>query len=364
MMESGQVTLTKACISCIKAKRKCSRTLPCQRCTLKQLKCRYKNPPASASGNLSISGNFQPVSANTSRRLRPLNNVPENHSAFDFSAPLSLDHLHLEFPKVILPMDRCTVSFLRNHLLRFPGTYVRSGGTVFMHPRLYQEQSLPHAPLFTTYTLCAIYTQLTSQNVHIVHQAISTTTAAVLDAISSAHTFTSHLAALQSLILLQILTLFSHTTTIPPHVRKQAEARNPLLRAMIHKLYNLAPTSLPSSMSPYQAWIVGESLRRTLHIAHMILGVHSVLNSGTFTLTLFVEALPLDKNGRMWDDVWTPTRSHGWIGGGQERGPTTSDLISYRELVDGWDGGEIKKPTLFEEMLLVACKGIDALKLA
>lgn len=40
-----------------------------------------------------------------------------------------------------------------------------------------------------------------------------------------------------------------------------------------------------------------------------------------------------------------------------------ADLISYRELTDAWDRGEMKKPTLFEEMLIAACKGIENVKL-
>ncbi|KAF8853968.1 hypothetical protein BDZ45DRAFT_677306 [Acephala macrosclerotiorum] len=366
-MENSQVTLAKACEGCIKAKRKCSRTLPqCQRCTAKHLTCKYKNQPG-FSGDLSSSGNSSLISANISREIRPLHNNNGDQLSFEIPVTLSLDHIVLEAPKLVLPMGPCTVHYLKSRLLRFPQTFVRTGGTLFIHERLFQTKCRFPEPLSSTFILCAIHSQLTPHNSDLIADAIRNTTTMILNSIAKTHTFISQLASFQSLILLQILTLLSQIPS-HPELHTAAVARLPLLRAQIHKMYNLAPTSLPSSMSPYHAWILGESLRRSLHIGHMILGVHSVMTSGTFTLSLFVEALPLDRNGGMWDDVWAPTRGQGWvegIGRGKENVGTSmrADLISYRELTDAWDRGEMKKPTLFEEMLIAACKGIENVKL-
>jgi hypothetical protein len=55
-------------------------------------------------------------------------------------------------------------------------------------------------------------------------------------------------------------------------------------------------------MSPRQVWILAEPCRRTIHMCHMVSGPYSRLKLGFFTLTLFVEALPLNRNAHLWDD--------------------------------------------------------------
>lgn len=363
MIECNPVTLARSCGACIKARRKCCRTLPqCQRCTAKHLVCSYKNQPASSSGNFPSLGDARtlgdffssskPQIASKSPRRRRLTN--QTRSSFDFSAPLSLDHKVLEDPKVILPMDFQTVTWLKSQLLQLPKSYLLTGGTVCIHPHLYHGS--PPASLEAIFSLSALALDPSSSH-NFIHAAITSVTSVILSSIHTSHTFVSYLAAIQSFILLQILTLLSPPNVIPPHLRHAAEARNPLLRNMIKTLYNYTPTTLPSAMPPYQAWIIGESLRRTLHIAHMVLGIQSVMRSGTFTLTLFVEALPLDRRAALFDVQGNPAMGLEWD-------PTmNADLISYRELTDAWDRGEVGEPTLFEKMLLVACKGIDNIEL-
>lgn len=82
----------------------------------------------------------------------------------------------------------------------------------------------------------------------------------------------------------------------------------------------------------------------------MVLGVLSVLSQGRLTLALFVEALPFERNGYLWE-----IRAGAFP-------QTRADLISYRELTDMWGRGEVKQPPLFEEMLRAACKGVDSVK--
>jgi hypothetical protein len=153
------------------------------------------------------------------------------------------------------------------------------------------------------------------------------------------------------------MTLFC--PTIDQALRQQAERRMPLLKVWAVKLYQSVPTYLPASMSPRQAWILAESCRRTIHMCHMVSGLYSMLKFGCFTLTLFVEALPLHRNGHLWDDslYFNQTSS--------EAGPSAprldeGNLISYRELTDLWEEGQFRQPRLFEEMLIAACKGIGS----
>lgn len=98
-----------------------------------------------------------------------------------------------------------------------------------------------------------------------------------------------------------------------------------------------------------------------------------MLTEGNFKLTLFVEALPLNRNAELWerDPSGCDEQRKGGSGHGGQRGgmsgagklrASETDLISYRELTDMWDNGEVKDPSFFEELLLVACKGVNNVK--
>jgi hypothetical protein len=72
---------------------------------------------------------------------------------------------------------------------------------------------------------------------------------------------------------------------------------------------------------------------------------------GYFRLSMHIEALPV--NMRSWH--WDIAGDH-WIA----EGSANTDLISYRELIDLWERGEISLVGKFEELLLIACKGLEA----
>lgn len=286
-------------------------------------------------------------------------------SSLHCSAP-SLTGIQTSPPDVILAMDQPTVHYLMDHLKSLPSTFIQTGGTLFIHPQLYQD-GLP--PLLQNISaLSNMHTYLNSSD-HIISLAISSTAQNIVNSFSTLHTFNAKLAFTQSLILLQIMTLLSLSPPISHVLRQQAENRLPLLQASIEELYLSAPVTLPSSMGHYQAWILAESCRRTIHVGHMVLGVHSMLTKGNFTLTLFVEALPLNRNAELWerdlsvyDEQTKGEPGHGDMGGTGKLRASETDLISYRELTDMWDNGEVKDPSFFEELLLVACKGVDNVK--
>jgi len=90
--------------------------------------------------------------------------------------------------------------------------------------------------------------------------------------------------------------------------------------------------------------------------------LHSVLSRGCFTLTLFVEALPVDRNQDS-QYLWEHGMASLWMSEsvtGEALVPK-ADLVSYRELTDMWDAG-VEPQNLYEEMLVAACKGVDNVK--
>jgi hypothetical protein len=235
MPDSGRPTLTKSCQACVIAKRKCSRTLPqCQRCKDKGIICKYRNQPFSTDNNSTTwflgSHSDGPTPADSIQHDQRRGLVLASRSN---TTVLSLDRMLLDAPAVILTFDQPTVNYLTDHLRTFPMAFVRNGGTLFIHRQLYQD-GLPDT-LQDIFALCAMDIHHSQANQHIISRAISSTAIHLIQSIPSTHTFISKLAFVQSLILLQIMTLFC--PTVDQALRQQAERRMPLLKVWAVKLY-------------------------------------------------------------------------------------------------------------------------------
>ncbi|RDW66137.1 hypothetical protein BP6252_09772 [Coleophoma cylindrospora] len=275
------------------------------------------------------------------------------------SSPLR--HRHLNPPDLTGAVNQETCVFLINQLLSLPREFATTAATPFMHHKLY-EKGLPPL-LHELKRLCTLHS--TTQDPIPFHQALQTTTTRLLTTTSTIHTFSSTLTLVQALLLLQILTLFNFH--LPPPLRRASEQRIPLLRHWTQKLYLSAPAALPGAFSAYRAWIVAESVRRTILVSHKVEGIYAMLKEGVFAHTLFVEALPFASRNDWW----------GAAGGGDAEpdgacvipseeplGPVgLTDLVSYREFRDAWVRGEIRELGLFEQLLIATCLGVEAVKL-
>jgi hypothetical protein len=359
MSASPRVSLTKACSHCIKAKRKCSRALPkCQRCAKQSLSCQYKNAPMKGC-NRSLAARTEAVvsafrddqTSQSSMRHLFDGKAPANHAltgsptsdSTDVPSTASLSCFQLAPPDVIMTWDQPTLDYLTGHLKSSIGMFAHSGKTTFIHPDLYRGGFSPQ--LRNVFTLCCVHSCLNQDNYEIASEAIAYATANLIASIPSAYTFMALLELVQSLILLQIITLLY--PDLSQTLRSQASNRMALLESLTDQLFQSVPAHLPSSLSPYQAWLLAESVRRTIYVASKIRALHSVKTCGHFVLTSFVEALPFSQRGYIWEC-------------GSSLGKDASfdpDLISYRELVDKWDLEGIRQLDLFEEILIVACKG-------
>jgi hypothetical protein len=261
----------------------------------------------------------------------------------------------LDTLEVILTFNQPTVNYLTDHLRKFPMAFVRKGGTLFIHRQLCQD-GLPD-PLQDIFARCAMDIHHSNANRHIISRAISGTASHLIQSIPPTHAFISKLAFVQSLILLQIMILFC--PTVDQALRQQAKRRMPLLQVWAVKLFDSVPKYLPASMSPRQAWVLAESCLRMIHICHMVSGLYGMLKFGCFVLTLFVEALPLNRNGHLWDDNLYVNQKVPETDPSSPRLDET-DLVSYRELTDLSEEGQFRQLALFEEMLLAASKGIGS----
>ena len=247
-------------------------------------------------------------------------------------------------PEVKWYNSKPTICYLATQLKAFPTTFARERSTPFIHHDLYSQHSPQH--ILEAYRVCEscscdaeqtedarlLVLKLKLQELAIVHQRICS--------------FDDVLASVQALMLYMIICLFNDD----PSIRHFGEQHRHLLHQWTRQQWLTAPSQAPSSLTPWQAWVLAESACRTILISHMIRGVYDSLKQGYHTHTLFLEALPFDPQTSLWE----ARSAEDWENGGPSRRP---QMVSYREYVTHYTGGAETPNGLFEKLLLVACCG-------
>jgi len=126
------------------------------------------------------------------------------------------------------------------------------------------------------------------------------------------------------------------------------------------ELYNIAPTEFGSEASPWQAWVVAESIRRTMLAAVMIRGLDEALENGVCVYRPFVESLPFDLRSGLWEAA---TEQEWQDALASHHGGQHSQLMSWHEFIES--GGPEPRPEydgMLQRILLVAYHGTKALQ--
>lgn len=242
-----------------------------------------------------------------------------------------------------LPMDPESHMDIVQNLTVYPLEFVRHGSTEFIHAHSYQRRRSSSLDLILD--ICHLHNGNLSTPSADAAKIERRLECALLLTANSTVSFVDTLAFVQSLCLLQIMLLFSPTSTQEQYARGETYLH--LLKEWTHKLWASAPTALPSTLSKHEAYVFAEAVRRTIIISHKIQGCHRVARTGFFRHTIFVESLPFGENSSLWDTAELNNAMDA----------TYPRLMSYRELTDRWDEGLIDEATTFERMLLVGCKG-------
>jgi hypothetical protein len=224
-----------------------------------------------------------------------------------------------------------------------------SGSTIFLHKDLYQT----HSP--ETYEDCvalsALYLTKTPQNQHILAHNISSKIAR-LTRKSSTWTLTQHLAAVQTLIIYQIIRLYDPILNL----QSQAESHNALLELWAARLWKRSFNEPQTFASDYASWVFHESLRRTIIMSVFVRCAWSCLTRGGLADQVPVLArLPLTKDLEAWDcepDEWS-VRPVGFL-------KEEDRLMSYGDLALDWSQDKgLEELGAFGKLLLGACRGGD-----
>jgi len=245
--------------------------------------------------------------------------------------------LHLEVVRVF---DQTSLHRLSNILQSFPAEFAEHNTTAFIHPSIYNTGLPPH--LEEARDIC--YSFQVGGN-YLANHRLKTLRSSIrrlLRSATQASSFTETLAYAQSITLAQIIRLLS--TTEPDS--DQTERDNEDFWALTHTLWQNAPTQLPSTLSPWQAWLFSESVRRTIMVCNILLAVYNSLKRGYTIHSLCVEALPFDLRTQLWD---AQTEEEWEVAAARTKCPALVTLSQFTALHWGIDGG-----SRFEDLLFLA----------
>ncbi|CEL10337.1 hypothetical protein ASPCAL13458 [Aspergillus calidoustus] len=246
--------------------------------------------------------------------------------------------LRLEIRKNFEPR---VISFLASGLGSYPASFARSMKTHFIHPDLWSHRS-PPAPIRDVHALCQLHA--TNADKATVLSSLLHRISILARHISNPSTFEDLLASSQALLVAQCMVIFSEDPSSP-----YSDSVSDMLFSLGHKLWQQAPIQLSSTFSPQQAWLFGESVRRTIIVAFMLRSVYSLMKQNFALRTPFVDALPFDRRTALWDETIDT-----WTGVLQDSGDWMVSLHGYTGILET---GHVHAIPEFEQFILAACRG-------
>ncbi|KAK9311596.1 transcription factor gsfR2 [Lipomyces starkeyi] len=346
-MSSNATILRRACQACAKVKRRCDLLLPkCSRCSTKGLICEYINIPLTVGAKASATYGEGKKRNAGNEPDRSGNNVGRSQST-RYVRKTAYPQIRICYPlrvEIIKTRDRAIIRYLVNGMRFFPIMFAKDMKTPFFHPQLYQS-CLP-APVRDIQAVCALYLANDRQYIpESVFRILRHTVTDLLQQAKQPRSFEWLLACVQALILGQCIWLFGGDEN-----ERDAESTNDIFVGLAHRLWLEAPVHLPNSLSPWRAWLFAESVRRTVIISYVLQGTYSLTRRKYSIRTPFVDAMPFDVRTWLWDssseEAWEEAASN-----------VPLPLVSLHEYTDILEGGSVRETSLFERLILAACRG-------
>lgn len=289
------LSLRKACQNCARAKRRCIARLPsCLRCSKKRLKCNYTLEP------LSENRNAKWASINTS--------LDELSECCFLRLALELDANKIH-PALLASADWKTMSYILWVIRQTPECVRNDQLAPFIHPKLQFRGT-------NNYLARIEDIWKTPDNEHFRELlAVKHSEVHLYDAISAHH----------ALMLYLIKFVFCPELS----TQNSAESYFNLLDKWSESLYNTAADRMPAGLSAWQAWLLGETTRRTILMAAILPCAYSGWKYGVCRPKLCFEALPFD--GRI--GLWQAESPQAWISsaGVKTGSDVGTQLVSFHE---------------------------------
>ncbi|KAJ5683468.1 hypothetical protein N7462_006633 [Penicillium macrosclerotiorum] len=249
--------------------------------------------------------------------------------------------LRLEIAK---EYDQTAIKFLVNGMRLYPSTFAEKQKTHFLHPEIYTS-GLP-TPIQDVYTLCRLQSQTqmdkSNRDVRLMfqHKFLEFKRLFV-----KSPTFEELLGCSQALILLQCFLSLDEDSHI-----EYSDSLGTILEQIAERLWEQAPIQLSSTLSPRHAWLLAESVRRTIIVSLMLRSAYSLKTRNYSVRTPFIDALPFDIRMHLWDDDYGST----WP---DQESDSSGSMISLHGYSDAMENGHVHDITPFGALILAACKG-------
>ncbi|KAH8166699.1 hypothetical protein CIB48_g1555 [Xylaria polymorpha] len=329
--------LQRSCQACASAKRQCDLAVPqCRRCSSRRVTCKYINQPGAAGLNTRIA-NHQARDGEFEALGREL---CSSHSAarprLQIYNPLRLEVIRTFDPTTV----QGQISILQSFLLK----YAQCGSNAFIHPCLYKSQS--PSPLLDVSSILGSVSGSEAEHLDVsVSQLLKLKVHHFLHLGTRAGSYTELVSCVQAIVLLHISRLSCEDPEDDP------ERDNRAIWALTHRLWVRAPTQLSSSLSPWRAWVFAESVRRTLLVCNILLGVYGVMRRGYAVRHLCIETLPFDVRTQLWEadteESWREAASYN---------NCAPPLVSFRQFKSLQQSSSSRSP--FESLLYLSFKDV------
>lgn len=385
-------TRKKSCTACVKSKRRCDLEYPfCRRCLVKGLDCTYPTTSSVRDKKVVVTrqreAGLLPREASavdSSAELLPFNGAStdaQGHNGRSFlcarsasssssspdswqdelavSASSLLDNVPFEepqlrralWPEVTAPsyLNEGQVQYVLRALRSFVPSMAYTGSTPFLHQNLWQR----HQPesYQDCVTISALYLCKTSVNASLITNTINSKIARSRAA-SSNWSLLEHLAAVQTLIIYQIIRLFD------PNLNDQVQAQkhNVLLESWAAHLWKRFFNEPALLANCYETWVFNESVRRTIMMSVFVRCAWSLYTrDGLADQVLVLARIPFTRDLQAWrtdPEEWNSNVLPGML---EEDG-----LTVYMDFTNKWTHEkEVETLDPFGKLLLAACRGGD-----
>lgn len=254
-------------------------------------------------------------------------------------------------PEITCPtfLNDAQVVYIVRNMSAFVSNMADSGTTSFLHKDLYGAHE-PQA-YQDAVAISALHLNKTVRNQRILSRAIMAKIASMANN-SKEWTLPQHLAAVQAMIIYQVIRLYDPDLNL----QGEAEKHNNLLQIWSARLWKRAFDEPQTFESEYAAWVFNESLRRTVMMSVFVRCGWSCLTRGGYADQVPVLArLPLTRDFDAWgctQDDWD-LRPVGILG-------EEEALLSYGDMAGSWrHDRRVEELDPFNRMLLAACRGKD-----
>ncbi|KAJ4325975.1 hypothetical protein N0V94_000340 [Neodidymelliopsis sp. IMI 364377] len=255
------------------------------------------------------------------------------------------------WPEVAAPayLNDDQVQYVLRALRSYVPSMAYTGSTPFLHQNLWQ--SYQPESYQDCVSISALYLCKTSANTALIANSINSKVANLRVA-SKSWDLLEHLAAVQTLVIYQIIRLFDTSLA----QQAQAQKHNVLLETWAAQLWKRSfnePTLLANC---YETWVFNESLRRTIMMSVFVRCAWSLYaRDGLADQVPVLAHIPFTKDLRAWKfdpEDWKSIVLPGML--------AEDGLTAYKDFTCKWsEKDEVEALDPFERLLLAACRGAD-----